>query len=71
MRTEDLIILGKEATELLAKFPYLNAQERKYHERVALIGKFAENGWVTMRHDITDIEKLQAEIKTEIADMRK
>lgn len=71
MRTEDLIILGKEAKELLAKFPYLNAQERKYHERVAMIGKLAENGGVTMRCDRAEVERLQAEIKTEVTNMRK
>ena len=70
MNTEEIIKLGKEAKEMLIKFPYLNAHERKYNEKVALIGKLAEDGGITIRNDPDEIrfaeEMLHAELDKEI-----
>ena len=67
MNTEEIIKLGKDAIEILIKFPYLNAAERKYHEKVALIGKLAEDGGITIRNDPDEIrfaeEMLHAELE--------
>lgn len=71
MNTEEIIKLGKDAIEILIKFPYLNAAERKYHEKVALIGKLAEEGGITIRNDPDEIRFAEEMLHAELDKVKK